>query len=266
MNKLFLCGDIHTPIDIKKLNSRNFIQQKQLTKDDVLINLGDFGGFWYNKEHRKYRSDKYWLDWLCEKNYTFAFLDGNHENHEMLADLPIKDKWNGKVGYYKSDNDNNEIFYLKRGEIYIINGLKILIIGGAKSNDIESRNEGKNWWKGETLSELDKINVYKNLEKYNYEVDLILSHTCPKIYANELIKYLVNLKKMYNYYNNNSYIYKFEDETTNFLQDIYEKTKFKQWHFGHWHMDYSKEIIDEKLNKKSLFACHYNNSPKLIQN
>jgi len=43
-NRIFVCGDTHgIPRDSKKLNGTNFPEQKELTKDDVLIQLGDFG-------------------------------------------------------------------------------------------------------------------------------------------------------------------------------------------------------------------------------
>ena len=45
---LFVCGDTHGMTkDTQKLNSENFPEQKELTKDDVLIQLGDFGWVWF---------------------------------------------------------------------------------------------------------------------------------------------------------------------------------------------------------------------------
>lgn len=59
---VFITGDTHCPIDIKKLNSKNFPQGKNLTKDDYVIICGDFGGVWDGK-----RSDEWWLKWLDKK-------------------------------------------------------------------------------------------------------------------------------------------------------------------------------------------------------
>ena len=54
MSKNFVCGDIHVPWDIKKLNTKMWPDGKDLTKEDILFQLGDFGGLWYpvgvNKE------------------------------------------------------------------------------------------------------------------------------------------------------------------------------------------------------------------------
>ena len=41
---IFVTGDTHIPLDISKLNSEQFPQQKELTKNDYVIICGDFGG------------------------------------------------------------------------------------------------------------------------------------------------------------------------------------------------------------------------------
>lgn len=40
---IYVTGDTHANIDIEKLNTTKFPQQKNLTKDDYLIICGDFG-------------------------------------------------------------------------------------------------------------------------------------------------------------------------------------------------------------------------------
>ena len=46
---IYITGDTHIPIDIKKLNTKNFSEQKTLTKEDYVIICGDFGGVWNGK-------------------------------------------------------------------------------------------------------------------------------------------------------------------------------------------------------------------------
>ena len=46
MSRVFVTGDTHIPIDVKKLNSDNFLEEKELTKDDYVIVAGDFGLLW----------------------------------------------------------------------------------------------------------------------------------------------------------------------------------------------------------------------------
>ena len=43
MSRVFVTGDTHGDMDIKKMNMRYFPLQKELTKDDYLIIAGDFG-------------------------------------------------------------------------------------------------------------------------------------------------------------------------------------------------------------------------------
>ena len=78
MGRIFITGDTHGENDIGKLNTRLFPIQKQLTKDDYVIIVGDFGACWYGgsnieqtnpgyeipPRHRSYvGKDDYLLNW-----------------------------------------------------------------------------------------------------------------------------------------------------------------------------------------------------------
>ena len=76
---IFITGDIHGNIDINKLNSKKFAEQKNLTKSDFVIIAGDFGLVWDES-----KECQYWIKWLSEKNFTTLFIDGNHENFNLL--------------------------------------------------------------------------------------------------------------------------------------------------------------------------------------
>jgi len=72
---IYITGDTHIPIDISKLNAKNFPQQKLLDKDDYVIICGDFGGVWDES-----KEEMFWRNWLHERNFITLFVDGNHEN------------------------------------------------------------------------------------------------------------------------------------------------------------------------------------------
>ena len=79
LSMIYVTGDTHANIDIAKLNTTKFPQQKELTKNDFVIICGDFGLCW-DGSHR----EMWWQDWLTAKNFTTLWIDGNHENFDRL--------------------------------------------------------------------------------------------------------------------------------------------------------------------------------------
>ena len=88
MSRIFITGDTHGDIDYAKLNTRQFKEQKNLTKDDYVIVLGDFGVLWnsYTKycPDRLSKRDLNFINWYENKNFTTLWIDGNHDNHIAL--------------------------------------------------------------------------------------------------------------------------------------------------------------------------------------
>ena len=170
---IFVTGDTHLPIDIQKLSTKRFPAQKELTKSDYVIICGDFGGVWDSSNE-----ERYWIDWLKKKSFTTLFVDGNHENFDMLLKLPTEIFCGGTV--HKVDEG---IYHLIRGEAYNIDGKSIFVFGGAESHDKKWRTEGKNWWKEELPSSQEYKNALITLEKYDHTFDLILTHSAPTPYS-----------------------------------------------------------------------------------
>lgn len=83
---LFITGDTHA--DFKRFNTANFPQQKEMTRDDVVLIMGDFGGVWCDREE-----ERYWLKWLSEKPFTICFVDGNHECMHKDTEVLTSDGW-----------------------------------------------------------------------------------------------------------------------------------------------------------------------------
>lgn len=242
-NRLFVFGDTHGSHDIKKLNTRNWPEQKKLTKDDVAISLGDFGLVWYplgtNPEQ------EYWLDWLTEKNFTTAVVLGNHECYDIIETLPWETKWENDVQVLH--RPKGDIYFLKRGAIYNINGRKILAIGGAFSIDKAHRTEGISWWKQEDITSAEIENCFNELDEKGYEVDYILTHTCPARIVSEFIHL-----SMWN-------VGKVRDFTAEFLNEIDNLVEFKEWHFGHFHLHHTYTESSDDGKDMDIYTCHYNN-------
>ncbi|MFR4999999.1 MAG: metallophosphoesterase, partial [Slackia sp.] len=79
--RVFITGDTHGPSEIRRLNT-TFAIGDALDENDYLIVCGDFGLVWADRS--KYA---YWLRWLEKKPFTTLFIDGNHENFDMLDSM-----------------------------------------------------------------------------------------------------------------------------------------------------------------------------------
>lgn len=223
---IYITGDTHIPIDIQKLSANRFLPQKEMSKNDYVIICGDFGGVFDGSNE-----EKYWIKWLKNKNFTTLFIDGNHENFDMLYSLSTEEFCKGSV--HKIDEG---IYHLMRGEVYVIDGKKIFVFGGAASHDKEQRTEGKNWWRAEMPNEQEYNNAENNLKKNNFEVDYVITHCAPASVQNAVAP-------------------SYEDnELTDFFEDIKNRLVFKKWFFGHYHKDIK---ADEK------FECVFNEIIKI---
>ena len=126
---IYITGDTHGTFNYR-FSKKSFPEQEQMTKDDYLIILGDFGGIW--NQNGESEQEKYWLDWFEERNYTLLFIDGNHENFDRLYNYPVKEWHGGKVHQIRP-----HVLHLMRGQIFEINGKIIFTFGGALSHDID---------------------------------------------------------------------------------------------------------------------------------
>ena len=233
---VYITGDIHgNPV---RLSKHSFYEQKEFgeNKDEnTVIVCGDFGIVWDKEEST---NEKYWLKWLEDKPFTTVFACGNHENHKRLATYPVKE-WNGgRVHEIKP-----HVLHLMRGEVYTIEGKKFFVFGGASSHDISDgildekdwRKQAKvldskgkymyrirnlSWWEEELPSEAEMQNGIANLEKHNWKVDYIITHSPPASVIALLGQGLYE-----------------QDILTKYLEEIRSKTEYKQWFAGHMHVD-----------------------------
>ena len=212
---IYITGDLHGGIDISKLNAKNFPQQKLLDKDDFVIVTGDFGLVFDNS-----KEELFWRNWLLEKNFTTIFCDGNHENFNLLNQFPVEE-WNGGKVHFINDS----VIHLMRGQVFTIDDLKFFTMGGATSIDKYRRKEGISWWKEEIPSNKEFEEAFNNLDKHNWIVDYVISHTCS-----------MRIMQERGYIKENNALNKFFDMLEGDLE-------YKHWYFGHFHNSIG---IDEK--------------------
>ena len=142
---IYITGDCHS--DFSRFDIDKFTIQKEMSKNDYVIICGDFGGVWNYLVESTY--EKYWLDWLNERNFTTLFVDGNHENFTRLYNYPVEEWHGGKVHKIR-----DSVIHLMRGEIFDIDNRKFFTFGGAKSHDIQ-----------DGILNLDEEEKYIHLEK-----------------------------------------------------------------------------------------------------
>ena len=232
---VYITGDIHA--DPIRFNTSNFPEQKEMTKDDYVIILGDFGLVWDEAESK---SEKWWLDWLEDKPFTTLFIDGNHENFDRLNSCPVEEWHGGKIHKIRPT-----VIHLMRGQVFNIAEKQFFTFGGASSHDISDgildgysedlnkqirkmRNKGKymyrinhiSWWSQELPNEEEMSEGIINLEKNNNKVDYILTHS----------PYSAMLRHM----DGGLGLYQ-SDCLTDYLQKIKQTVDYKQWMFGHMH-------------------------------
>ena len=68
-----ISGDTHG--DFRRFSTKDFPQQKKMSREDYLIITGDFGGVWNG-----YKEENTWLDRLEDKLFTTLWVDGIKPN------------------------------------------------------------------------------------------------------------------------------------------------------------------------------------------
>ncbi|WP_418452613.1 metallophosphoesterase, partial [Anaerotruncus massiliensis (ex Liu et al. 2021)] len=84
---IYVTGDVHA--DLGRFKGK---AAKKLKKGDTLIVCGDFGFVWdgSKKEQRV-------LKWLGKRRYSVLFVEGTHDNLDLLAGYPVVDFCGGKA-------------------------------------------------------------------------------------------------------------------------------------------------------------------------
>ena len=117
---IYITGDTHGNIDFLKL--KQYFKNRYVTDEEYLIVLGDAGIVW--SEIECYIGD------YSSLGLTVLFIEGNHENFDLLNKFPIV-SLNGA----KCHRLCNKVYHILRGEIINLNGFSFLCMGGATSID-----------------------------------------------------------------------------------------------------------------------------------
>lgn len=212
---IYVTGDIHGSLDISKLDSKLNPDLKKATKEDFLIIAGDFGLVWDNS-----KEDIWWRKWLDRKPYTTLFIDGNHENFDLLYEFEEVEFHGGKA-----HKISDSIYHLMRGEMFELQGKRFFAMGGAECHDKQYRELGVSMWEQELPSDEELNHAVETLDKYGWKTDYVLTHCAPS-HAQAAISALLGIEGEYP-----------DNKLTDFLRMLTLNLNFEKWFCGHYHTD-----------------------------
>ena len=128
---IWVTGDVHG--DLRRFQAP---PMRRMKRGDSLIICGDFGFLWNGSEEEKKVLDK-----LGRKKYNILFVEGTHENFDLLESFPVEDFCGGKA---RRIRDN--IFHLMRGQVYTMEGKTFFTFGGGEAEDTLLRKEAGTYW------------------------------------------------------------------------------------------------------------------------
>ena len=194
----------------ERLYSRSM---KKLSEGDTLIVCGDFGFVWDGSA-----KEKKILEYLGSRKYNVCFIDGTHENFDLLEKCRMT-VWNGGKVHRVSGN----LFHMMRGQIFNIEGYRIFTFGGGESTDREMRTEHISWWKEEMPTPAELEEGAKAIDEVDCDVDFIITHEPPSIVKSTML------------------LRAGETDSVNKLNGYFEQLnrvcKFRHWYFGSMHED-----------------------------
>jgi len=220
-------GDTHGET-IKVVSS---IRRHKLGSTDVVVILGDVGMNYYgNDQGDSWRKRK-----LNREGVPILCIHGNHERRPSTIDTYKTIEWHGGKVYVEDEFPN--LLFAMDGEVYDLEGQKAIAIGGAYSVDKFYRlARGLHWFPDEQPDAATKARVEAKLEELGWEVDIVMSHTCPTRYV-PIEAFLPGLDQS-----------TVDHSTEEWLDTIAERLKYKRWYCGHWHID---KVVD-----KFVFMMH----------
>lgn len=200
---------------------------------ELIVQVGDFGFWPHTRKGMRYLEilNKY-LD------RPLLWIDGNHDNHRRLAQLPRRPDGLVDIGTH--------ITHVPRGARFQLSGTSFLGIGGAYSIDKEwrlyemaraedhygqRREQDELWWAGEMVTEDD---VQKCLT--GGPVDCVLAHDTPLSVSIEQHFVIAG-----------GQFFKADDNTRvnrERLERVLQGCRPRHWINGHYHLPFRETLVE----------------------
>ena len=246
-------SDTHGKV-IERFSYRQNPALRQLTNDDIIFVLGDFGEPFGLST---YKEAEYVFNFLDEKPWTTIIIGGNHDDYDYWQSCPQVEIFGGKTRQAQFYGRFFSVFFIDEITILDIEQQHILCIPCAESHDADNlldpkdsmfkrkrqllkrhnqfyRVIGKTWWPQE------KMDIQKNAEFIEHHInehfDFILTHDAPA---------LINTW------------FKRSDESGRrkstagqlFLEELRHTLNFDVWFHGHFHFDYTwNKLYDDRIH------------------
>ena len=138
------------------------------------------------------------------------------------------------------EEEYSNLIFAKDGEIYNIDGKKILVIGGAYSVDKQYRLlHGYKWFKDEQLTKKEMDTILDKVKGKHF--DIVLTHTCPYKYEPREV-FMQGLDQS-----------KVDKSMEIFLDEIEENISYDKWYCGHYHTEKQIDKLEFMFGRIKVF-------------
>jgi hypothetical protein len=187
---------------------------RKLSPGDTLIICGDFGFIWdASAKEQKF------LDKLSRLSFNICFLDGTHENFELLNTYPLVRYCGGKAHRIRPN-----VFHLLRGQVFTFENKTVFTMGGGEPPEsLLMEDEELRSQRPEVPSKQDMLEAVENLQKHDYSVNYIVTHEPPASIRDFLTVDGYSQREM--------------SALGAFLDELSKTAHFDKWYFGSMHVD-----------------------------
>ena len=202
---IYVTGDMHG--DLERFKTKEI---RRLKKGDTLIVCGDFGFVWDGSERERKT-----LQWIGKRRFTTLFVEGTHDNLDLLAAYPEQEYQGGRVHAISGN-----LYHLCRGSLFTIEGKRIFAFGGGESTDIDIRVEGESWWRQELPARQELLDAKALLQAHDNQVDCLITQESPARIRNFLLMGQGRINPL-----------------NAFFDTLADTLTYRQWYFGSYHLD-----------------------------
>ena len=200
---IYITGDLHG--DRARFNNPKL---KKLQKNDTLIVCGDFGFIWQGG-----KTEQKLLEWIGKRPYQVLFVEGTHDNLELLGQYPVEE-WNGGQTHHIS----GRLRHLIRGQRFELEGMSLLALGGGQPD--EGAQYGVSCWRGALPEKEEVMALCDQFDLFGWQTDIVVSHQAPTNIDACITHRVCDVNLL-----------------TALMDTVQRKNGFKSWFFGSYHQN-----------------------------